>query len=218
MAHLIWDWNGTLLDDTSLVVESVNASLTHLGQPAITAQRYRDEFVRPLERFYEGLLGTPVDGGLMETIDTVFHETYWSAFEQVSLAGDAAAAMQMAIDGGATQSIASMLQHDVLVSAVRRFGVQRHMLAVDGHRGLAGETKQQHLAEHLARLAQLHPATDRSRIVAIGDIVDDALAATSAGIGCVLYEGGGQARPALEATGYPVVGSLVEAVELALGN
>jgi phosphoglycolate phosphatase-like HAD superfamily hydrolase len=211
----VWDWNGTLLDDLALIVESVNASLARLGEDRIDAAAYRQHFERPLHSFYERLLGRRVDDRLLHAIDDTFHAHYWQSYPNANLTADAVAAVDLAERRGATQSVASMMPHASLVVAVSHFGLDIRMLAVDGHRGHAGETKTAHLAEHVERLRSMYP--DIGRVVAVGDVVDDAAAARAAGIDCVLYDGGSQTREALEATRFPVVDTLVEAVEQALG-
>lgn len=216
MPHIIWDWNGTLFDDHQLVVAAVNASLARLGAPAIDSAGYRRHFVRPLQHFYERLLGDRVDDDLMARIDDTFQEAYAVGLPGVGLTADARPAVEQIAAGDATQSIASMLWHDVLVSVVTRFGLDHHMLALDGHRGAVGETKEAHLRSHVDRLMAMYPVLDRSGMVVIGDITDDAAAARASGVGCVLYDGGSQDRHALEAEGFPVAGSLLEAVELAM--
>ncbi len=112
----------------------------------------------------------------------------------------------------------SMWWHDQLVPAVRFFGLEDHMLAVDGHRGGPGESKEKHLAGHVDQLTRLFPElVRREAVVVIGDVTDDADAARAAGVGCVLYDGGSQPRAALAAMGVPVAATLVEAVEMAGG-
>lgn len=216
MPHIVWDWNGTLFDDNHVVVASVNASLAHLGVASIDAGVYRRHFVRPLHLFYERLLGSAVDDDLMKVIDDVFQEAYRVGLAGADLAVDARSALGMVAAAGSTQSIASMLWHEMLVSAVTGFDLEEVMLAVDGNRGMVGETKEQHLVGHVERLAAMYPRMRRSEMVAIGDITDDAAAARAAGIGCVLYDGGSQDRALLEAEGVPVARTLVEAVGVAL--
>jgi phosphoglycolate phosphatase-like HAD superfamily hydrolase len=217
MRHVVWDWNGTLFDDVPLVVGAVNACLASQGADPIDTATYRREFVRPLNGFYAKLLGRGVDDALLYELDDIFQAAYWDAFPDADLTVDARTAIDLVAAAGATQSIASMLWHDMLVPTVTGFDLHHHMLALDGNRGTVGETKEQHMIGHVTRLAQIYPDLASSRLCVIGDIVDDALAATAAGIDCVLYDGGSQTRQALEATGVPVAGSLVEAVELALG-
>ena len=41
MIHVVWDWNGTLVEDLPVVVESVNAALDAIGEAPITEDDYR---------------------------------------------------------------------------------------------------------------------------------------------------------------------------------
>jgi phosphoglycolate phosphatase-like HAD superfamily hydrolase len=217
VTHVIWDWNGTLFDDHRVVVDAVNASLDHFGVPPIDSATYRREFVRPLQVFYTRLFGRTIDDATMQEIDDVFQAAYARGFGEAALTADALTAIGLLADAGVSQSIASMLWHDLLVSAVTRFGLADRMLALDGHRGAVGETKEQHLIGHVDRLERMYPGLSRSRITVIGDITDDAVAARAAGVSCVLYDGGSQDRAALEAERFPVADSLVEAARHVIG-
>ena len=218
MRHVVWDWNGTLFDDLEIVVASVNVSLRSVGAPPIDADRYRAVYERPLHRFYESLLGRPVLPEEMAAIDRDFHDAYHALLDQARLTVDARSAVDLVASRGRTQSVLSMWWHDRLVPAVRYFALDDYMLAVDGHRGPAGASKQNHLARHVEQLVRLFPGRVESRgMTVIGDVTDDADAARAVGVGCVLYDGGSQPRAALEATGAPVTSSLIEAVELSAG-
>jgi phosphoglycolate phosphatase-like HAD superfamily hydrolase len=216
MRHVVWDWNGTLFDDLDIVVAAVNVSLRAVGAGPIDADRYREVYQRPLHRFYETLLGRPVLPDEMTAIDVDFHDAYHALLDQARLTVDARGAVDLVAARGQTQSVLSMWWHDRLVPAVRYFALDDHMLAVDGHRGPAGASKQNHLARHVEQLVRLFPdRVQREGMTVIGDVTDDADAASAVGVDCVLYDGGSQPRAVLEATGRPVASSLIEAVELA---
>jgi phosphoglycolate phosphatase-like HAD superfamily hydrolase len=216
MRHVIWDWNGTLFDDLEIVVASVNVSLRALGAPPIDVETYRAVYQRPLHRFYENLLGRPVLPEEFRSIDDHFHSAYHALLDQARLTVDARRAVELVAERGQTQSVLSMWWHDRLVPAVRFFGLEDYMLAVDGHRGTPGESKERHLAGHVEQLVRLFPGLVRPEaMTVIGDVTDDADAARSVGVGCVLYDGGSQPRSVLEAAGSPVAATLVEAVEMA---
>ena len=217
MAHVIWDWNGTLFDDLPIVVEAVNACLRSQGVSPIDQETYRSRFVRPLNGFYELLLGRPVDDDLMLELDHVFQDAYREGFDDADLNSEASAAIRSVADSGATQSIVSMLWHDMLVPTVSGFGLDGFMLALDGNRGSAGETKDQHMVHHVGRLRQVYPELAGQTMTVIGDIIDDAAAARAAEVRCVLYDGGSQPRRVLERQGVPVVDSLLDAVAIAIG-
>ena len=50
--HLVWDWNGTLLDDLTLVVSSTNSAFAAIGGRAVDAVEHRRTFRRPVAEFY----------------------------------------------------------------------------------------------------------------------------------------------------------------------
>ncbi|MBE0642419.1 MAG: hypothetical protein IH599_10305, partial [Bacteroidales bacterium] len=45
---ILWDWNGTLLDDISLCLSTINGMLTRLAHPALSVDRYKDIFRFPV--------------------------------------------------------------------------------------------------------------------------------------------------------------------------
>ena len=53
--HIIWDWNGTLLDDCMICVQSFNRSLLNHGLSEISYEDYRSIFTFPVIKSYERL-------------------------------------------------------------------------------------------------------------------------------------------------------------------
>lgn len=212
IAHVVWDWNGTLVDDLPIVVDAVNYALAGLDAGPIDAEIYRDLYVRPVIMFYERLLRRPPLPDEWELIDDRFHEQYGASLGRVPLTADARLAIEQVEEEGLSQSILSMWWHEELVPFVEAKGIHRPMVAIQGNRHDAGAGKAAQLAAHVGQLG-LQP----SEVTMIGDALDDALAARTVGTGCVLYDGGSHHRAELEAAGMPVASSLVEAVDLAVG-
>ena len=52
---IIWDWNGTLLNDTKLAVESMNKILLKRGLPVLTVERYKHVFTFPVRDYYQSV-------------------------------------------------------------------------------------------------------------------------------------------------------------------
>jgi phosphoglycolate phosphatase-like HAD superfamily hydrolase len=207
--HLVWDWNGTLLDDLTLVVAATNTSLAGVGGPRVTAEEHRRDFRRPVEAYYAYVLGRPLGEGEFALLDRAFHDAYRAGLHTARLAADALEAIA-AWPG--TQSLLSMFFHDELVPAVNGLGLAGHLSRVDGLRDApAGGHKAPHLRAHLETLG-----LRGSDCVLIGDSVDDAVAADDVGATAVLYLGGFTHESTLRATGKPVAANLVEAVKIAL--
>jgi phosphoglycolate phosphatase-like HAD superfamily hydrolase len=209
--HLVWDWNGTLLDDLALVVAATNAAFASVAGPTVTAEQHRLDFRRPVADYYAYVLGRLVDETEFIRLDRVFHDTYRSGLATCRLTADAVAAVR---SWPGTQSLLSMWFHDELVPLVSGCGLADRFVRVDGLRdAVGGGPKGPHLRAHLDVLG-----VDPAAVVLIGDSVDDAHAAAGAGAGCVLYSGGFTDPALLRATGLPVADTLREAVALAAAS
>jgi phosphoglycolate phosphatase-like HAD superfamily hydrolase len=207
--HLVWDWNGTLLDDLKLVVDATNVCLATVGGPVITVEDHRRDFRRPILDYYAHVLERPVDEVEFQLLDDAFHDAYRLRMAEVRLAPDALDAMAK---WPGTQSLLSMFFHDELLVEVERHGLGARLVRVDGLRGtVGGHRKAAYLERHLAALSIAAPDT-----VLIGDSVDDGDAARAVGAAAVLYAGGFTDPALLKATGLPVAYSLLEAVDAAL--
>ena len=205
--HLVWDWNGTLLDDLPLVVAATNVALTTAGGPAVTEEEHRRDFRRPVIDYYSETLGRTLHADEFAVLDGVFHEAYRAGLATCALTSDAHDALGA---WAGTQSLLSMWFHTDLVPTVDGFGLTPRFQRVDGLKAARGDYKAEHLAAHLAAQAIEGPDA-----VLIGDSVDDAHAAASVGAACVLYTGGFTDPAKLRALGVPVADSLLAAVKIA---
>jgi phosphoglycolate phosphatase-like HAD superfamily hydrolase len=210
-AHLVWDWNGTLLHDIDAVIEATNASFAEIGLPRITLERYREVYCVPVPKFYERLMGRLPTDDEWEVMDEIFHRHYWTLAGTCGLAEGAAEILARWRYEGLTQSLCSLAPHDQLLPIIRTHGIEDHFIRVDGRTDGSHTGKSEQMARHLAAIDGVDPAT----VVVIGDAVDDAVAAAHVGARAVLYTGGSHSRASLEAAGVPVVDSLVHAVEVA---
>ena len=210
MIHVVWDWNGTLVEDLPIVVESVNAALDAIGEVSITEDDYRAYFTRPVGQFYERLLERSISADEWDTLDRVFHNQYRDALDRVPLAIDAMEAIDAVRARGWSQSILSMWWEDELLDVVARHGLVDRMALVQGNVNDPGGEKARHLLTHVSTLG-----LDVGSVVMIGDSIDDAVAAGVVGAACVLYDGGSHHLDDLEDVGVPVSESLVGAVRIA---
>jgi phosphoglycolate phosphatase-like HAD superfamily hydrolase len=207
--HLVWDWNGTLLDDLHLVVSSTNEAFATVGGRAVEADEHRRAFRRPVAEFYAEMLGRAVDDEEFGRLDRIFHDAYRLGLVGITLAADAMTAIK---SWPGTQSLLSMWFHSELVPAVETYGLAGVFTRIDGLRtDVGGDLKAGHLARHLDGLG-----VAGGDVVLIGDSLDDAAAADSVGAASVLYTGGFTDPLRLRESGRPVADSLVDAVKTAM--
>ena len=211
MKHIIWDWNGTLLNDLAIIIESVNRTVGSVGIPAITLDDYRTHYTRPVKQFYDNIAGYEIDAETWQGIDGLFHANYRNMVSDAQLAAGAEEALRSIDDGPHGQSLLTMASAAELELAFELFDVERFFDVAQANTGPAGGFKSDLLADHLARLD-----VDPREVTMIGDTVDDGQAALDNEIGCVLYDDGSHHRHDLETVGVPITDSIAKAVEIAL--
>ncbi|MFC7344065.1 HAD family hydrolase [Saccharopolyspora griseoalba] len=208
--HIVWDWNGTLLDDNHAVVSAVNVVCTEYDREHVDIDEWRALYKRPLSQCYASLLRRELSEQDWARIDVLYHEAYRGLLDSCGMAEGVPHALDDWARAGGTQSLLSMWFHEELVDLVTARGLHERFARMDGLRSsIGGGSKAAHLREHL-RTQQLDPA----EVVLIGDVLDDAHAADEAGADCVLVTTGVMGRNKLEAAGFPVVDSIPEAMKL----
>jgi len=50
---IIWDWNGTLLNDIQLCVQTINEMLDKRNLPLLSVNDYKDVFSFPVKNYYQ---------------------------------------------------------------------------------------------------------------------------------------------------------------------
>lgn len=211
--HVVWDWNGTLLDDTVLMLAAVNDVCLEYGVPPITLDLWQAALRRPLWLCYTQVLGREITEETWPEVERAYHESYRRRLLDLPMTVGVPAALDAVEGAGLTQSVLSMGFHDDVRTQVDAAGISRYFTAVDGVRArVSGGAKAEHLALHLDRLG-LQPW----QTVMIGDVVDDADAALAVGADVILVATGMTALPVLEATGARSCASIADAMGLLLG-
>jgi phosphoglycolate phosphatase-like HAD superfamily hydrolase len=79
--HLIWDWNGTVLNDFDVAFLSTNRSFRDAGLPQITTATYRELLQTPIRGFYTAVVGRDLSDEECDSIETAFR-TYYPLYEK----------------------------------------------------------------------------------------------------------------------------------------
>ena len=202
--RLIWDWNGTLLDDNHASVNALNTILARRHLNRISLGYYRQNFAFPVRGFYEKV-GVRLECEDWDSLAQEYHDAYHAS--ELQLAYDAKVALELAKSLGFSQSVVSALREDYLLSDMDKFGICGYFDAIFGTGNLDGCSK-------LSRMHDCAARFPNDRYIVIGDSIHDYEAATSIGAKCVLFSGGSHASARLEPYA-PVAATLVEAVQCA---
>ena len=208
MRHILWDWNGTLLDDTAAALATLNQMITARGGKTIGMDFYRDHFAFPVKPFYDTIGITARDDAEWAAIAREYHEVY--AAQEKRLNRDARAALETVKNSGARQWIISALRQDLLEGDIAEFELGGFFQGLYGTDNLDGASKLERARELLGVLD-----CPKEDIVLIGDALHDREVAEELSIGCVLCAQGSHAQWRLERVA-PTGATLVEAVQIAL--
>ena len=203
--HAIWDWNGTLLNDTWLCVEVLNGLLTRRGRQPISEAVYRENFGFPVVHFYN-YLGFETDVDSFERISREFIDAYEARwFQECALHSDAMDTLAELSRLGMSHSVLSAAKQEALDSGVRFYGLASHFMALVGTDNIHALGK----IEQGQRWVKAQKWS-RDEMVLIGDTLHDFEVAQALGIHCILMAHGHHTPERLAATGAPVVHSLGE--------
>ena len=205
---IIWDWNGTLLDDVNAAVGALNRMLAKHKLPPVTRELYRGHFGFPVRPFYQEV-GIDLDRVDWDEICTDFHA--FIAAEPQGLHPSTHDALEAARALGLNQCILSALREDLLRRDTARFGVAPFFNLIFGVDNLDGATKLSRARELVAELG-LAPGG----AVMVGDTLHDLETAREVGAACILADVGHQSLAGRVPQGVPVARSLVEAARMAV--
>lgn len=210
MDFVLWDWNGTLLDDRWLAVRSANRLLAHRGMPLLTEETYAEAFGFPVRDYY-ALLGFDFDVEPFDDLSQEYVAEYERDIGECALQPGALETVDRLAALGFSQAVLSASHLGFLDEALRRFGLRDRFvdLAGLGDRNAYGKTD-----AGIALMARL--GADPARTVLLGDTLHDAEVAQVLGCACVLFASGHQTRARLAGAGVPVVDRLPDAVPLLL--
>lgn len=210
--YIIWDWNGTLLDDVNAAVAALNRMLVKRHLPETTKEYYREHFGFPVRPFYAEL-GVDLEHDSWDEICDDFHNFIAEEKAQY-LRPDTIAALRLAKENGIGQSILSALRQDLLLRDTKKNGVAEYFDFICGVDNLDGATKRSRGFELLEAL----PEENRKNLFFIGDTLHDAEVAEALGATPLLVDCGHQTSERLKTATPAVFPSLIAAVEFVLGK
>ena len=211
--YVLWDWNGTLLDDTQAALDTLNIMLRRRGNPEIGMEFYRDHFRFPVKPFYKKI-GVCLENEDWDALAREYHDIY--AMQPKALNGETFEALRFLKEKGVGQSIISALRQDLLEGITQELGVAGYMDYLYGVDNLDGLSKLDRGRELLRRLTESGKAA-ADEIILIGDSLHDKEVADALGVRCILCAQGSHSYWRLAEVA-PTGRTLMESVRLAMGR
>lgn len=206
MKYIVWDFNGTIIDDASLCLSIENYMLKERNMKTdYSLAWYKDNFCFPVYDYYLKLGYTFTDETYDEMADE-FNLLYNQRFHECKLHEGFIETIQKAIDKGYKNIILSASHKENLIRQVDSLGITQYfeeLIGIDDY--LAG-SKTDHAKKWFAQ-----NAIDPRDCILIGDSTHDADTAKALGIEkCYLVSFGHQSHKVLKDYGGLVVDSFEE--------
>ena len=211
--YVLWDWNGTLLDDLALNLSVENELLRRRGLfERADKDYYLAHFDFPIIDFYRAL-GFDFSKEDYADVANEYADTYAAGLDGVRLFDDALPVIDALGDSGVRQVVISATEHRLLCRQVARYDLPGRFESVLGSENNLGKSKVAVAVDWL----KTHGA-DPKRTLFVGDTTHDFETAAAIGCDCALVARGHNSRARLEATGCPVFGDLRGVLRLVRGG
>lgn len=203
---IIWDWNGTLLNDTELCVRTMNELLLKRNLPQLTVAKYKDVFSFPVKDYYRKI-GFDFAAEPFEIPALEFIDLYNSRVNSCKLHENSITVLKHFQSIGIRQFILSAMKQDALDQCLEQQHISHffeHVSGLDNHYAASKLENGQVLISEL----NLKP----EELVLIGDTIHDFEVASELGCQCVLITNGHQSRQILKTTGVQVIDSISQLI------
>lgn len=193
--NIVWDWNGTLLDDVNIGHDALRQMLERRNMGTITLEEYKDQFGFPVRAFYESL-GFDFERYDWHEISLDFVNTYDALADGVALTGGARKVLENLQQSGVNQYILSALNEESLHKMVLDFEINSCFCSVCGSDNIYADGKIPR-GQRMIAACGINP----EETLMIGDTLHDAEVAEALGFSFLLYSGGHNSKWRLQEKG-----------------
>ncbi|MCB0807206.1 MAG: HAD family hydrolase [Bacteroidales bacterium] len=204
VGNILWDWNGTLLNDMHICIDCINQLLTFRNLPVLQPEKYREIFTFPVRDYYV-TAGFDFSDEPFDKVAIQFIDQYRVKLPEAALFPEVKKVLEKLRSDGYRQFIVSAMEQDFLEETVQHHGIDRYFEEIHGIRNHYADGKFESAID-LIRSQHL----DKNNTLFIGDTLHDYEVAEKAGIRCVLISHGHQSRNRLLKAGVPVIDKLEE--------
>jgi len=205
--YIIWDWNGTLLNDAAYCVACMNILLSERKMPALSKERYQDIFSFPVEDYY-AKLGFDFMKESFDEVGHAFMDLYFKDLQSCQLFPDVEDVLKALKNDGKEQFILSAMEQNALQQVLKEKGIMPYFMSVYGIDNHLAAGKYDR-ARQMIELGDI----DIKRTVMIGDTLHDKEVADALGCDCILVANGHNSLKRLEETRSMVINDLKELIE-----
>lgn len=207
--YIVWDWNGTLLNDVDLCVESINYLLAKERLPILPDKdAYQRVFKFPIIDYYKDA-GFDFEKRPFPQLADDYMQYYQPRSLSCPLHEGVHDTLKTCASLGYTQVLLSASKMDLLLEQLEGYPITPYfeeILALDNIHAYSKAALAKNFAKRIAN--------EKESILFLGDSVHDYEVASGAGAECVLIANGHEHKEKLEQTGCRVLNTIQEFKEL----
>ncbi|MCF8359969.1 MAG: HAD family hydrolase [Prolixibacteraceae bacterium] len=192
---ILWDWNGTLLNDTAICVKTINELLTERNLPGLSCERYLDVFDFPVKDYYRRI-GFDFEKEPFEIPAHRYIELYHSKLHESKLHDGTVEVLEHFRELKYTQLLLSASEIKNLETAIDQFGLREYFDGIAGLDNIYAHSKSDIGIALLEKMG-----IDPSTACLIGDTLHDREVAEKMGCHCLLVGNGHQSYNRLKNNG-----------------
>lgn len=205
ITHIIWDYNGTVVDDVDASVAAVNEMLRVRNLPPTTKQIYIDTVSLPLENYYSNL---GIKNADMSSLSCEFRDYCEKYNDRTRIFSAFYAAAEYAKQINIKNILMSSLYTKFLLEEVEKYNISEYFDEIIGMDNTLVGTKLENAKNYLNK-NKICP----ENVLFIGDLINDAQIAKKIGANCVLIPNGHNSKQRCLSQGVTVLedlGSLIQ--------
>lgn len=204
--YVIWDFNGTLLDDVMTGIDAVNTLLAERGLATLdSVEAYRAVFRFPVIEYYKSI-GFDFSKESYEELAPKWVDLYLENVKSAGLYPDVVETLEALRCEGVGLCVLSASELGMLEDLLKKHGIYGYFEEVMGLDNI-------HAGSKLALAHDWRARHVGARALFIGDTDHDVDTAKALGADCALVCRGHQRREFLESFGVPVFDSIKEVFE-----
>ena len=202
--HIIWDWNGTLLDDAWLFVDIMNGVLENRNMDTITVEKYRKIFEFPIEKYYKKL-GFDLEKESFYESGLEFIRAYEKRRYEADLYPMVNFILSKLVSMNIHHSILSAQHQALLDDLTKYYNIRKYFTEINGLNNYYAHSKIDKGIEWMKKVGH-----NPQEVLFIGDTDHDFEVAGAIGIDCILLSHGHHCSKRLEKTGTIVMQNLLD--------
>lgn len=196
-SHVIWDFNGTLLDDVKIGIKTVNTLLKRRGLKEIgSIDEYHGVFGFPVIDYYRKL-GFDFNREPFDDIAEEWIKVYLENVRHARIHDGITDILVYVKDKGIKQIILSATEQEMLVYQVEELMIGKFFDDILGIDNILGASK-------VGIALEWKEKNNPERFVLIGDTVHDYEVSKTIGADCVLIAAGHQSKKTLSQCNVPI--------------